>query len=185
MSKRTKIKKGFYMIEAIIALFLISTGLLVAVDLMTSVSINTTRDRDNIIAAMLAQEGLEIVRNVRDNNFAIGDTAFANGFPAASSDNCRVSNIATTSVGITCDGSYVINLTGAKLYASAAGDSTKFQRRISIRYITIGATDYAKVTSVVTWKGNVTSISINNVASECIAENGCAYTQTNFTRWIE
>lgn len=183
MKKELKKQKGFYLVEAITALFLISTGLLVTVDLMSKVSTNTTRDRDNIIATMLAQEGVELVRNIRDNNYALGDTAFENNFPGASSDNCRITNMYAANMSISCDSSYkVYQNSSTKFYnQDSSGAETKFQRRISIRYIG----EYARITSITTWKGDASSISIDNVSSDCTAENSCSYNQVNLTKWIQ
>lgn len=188
--------KGFYLVEAIIALFLISAGLLVAVELLSKITYNSFTDRDNIAATMLAQEGVELVRNLRDNNFATGKGAFEVNFGMTPSDTCIMANAITSLQSLNCSPSgadfYKLFLNADKYYVHTVGGTpTKFQRRISIRYSDangpLGAnnTNYAIVTSLVTWKGDASSINIGNVSSDCTASKGCSYVQVNLTRWAK
>ncbi|MFH1714139.1 MAG: prepilin-type N-terminal cleavage/methylation domain-containing protein [Candidatus Nealsonbacteria bacterium] len=64
-------KKGFTIIEVIIAVFVITVGVGAAVILISQTIglVNTTSSK--LIASYLAQEGIEIVRNIRDGNFLI------------------------------------------------------------------------------------------------------------------
>jgi Tfp pilus assembly protein PilV len=111
ITKRNK-NDGFYLIEAIIAMFLLTVGLLVAVDLLSKTMTGNIEDRENITAVALAQEGVELVRNLRDNNFAQGKKAFdTQYFPAGTSLNCRIdkdNNINSSNPNIICDGNYVL-----------------------------------------------------------------------------
>ena len=58
--------------EAIIAIFLITVGIVGTYTLITQTISSATFSKDKLIAAYLAQEGIEIVRNIRDTNWLQG-----------------------------------------------------------------------------------------------------------------
>jgi len=66
----------------VIAIFIAGTSFVVFLSVLSSTLKTQTQERDYIIAANLAQEGIELVRNIRDNNWKSGKTAFdlASGF---------------------------------------------------------------------------------------------------------
>lgn len=67
-------KRGFTLIEVIVAIgiiSLVSTGAMFAISLSLA---SANRIRNNLIAAGLAQEGLEIVRGIRDRDWHLGNT---------------------------------------------------------------------------------------------------------------
>lgn len=67
-----KQESGFTLIETLIAVLLISLAIVTFLS-TTSRGMNTTRQALNqTIAQTLAQEGIELVRNVRDSNFLSG-----------------------------------------------------------------------------------------------------------------
>src|SRR3989338_5479549 len=66
-------KKGFSIIEVIISVFVIAVGLVSIIGLIAGSLRESINSRNQTIAANLVQEGVELVRNVRDNNWASGD----------------------------------------------------------------------------------------------------------------
>lgn len=77
-----KRKKGFSLMEVMAAMFVVTAGLVVVIELFSKGIINSGMDRDRIVAAGLAQEGLEIVKNIRDNSLVIpGNSGFENFGP--------------------------------------------------------------------------------------------------------
>lgn len=74
--------RGFTLIEVVVSVLIIS---LVSVSAMYALSLNLSsavRIKNNLIAAYLAQEGLEVVRNLRDKDRHSGaafGTSLANG----------------------------------------------------------------------------------------------------------
>jgi len=62
--------------EVIVSLFVITVGIVAAIGLLTKSVSNSINSRNQIIAAQLAQEGVELVRNIRDNNIADSEDAF-------------------------------------------------------------------------------------------------------------
>ncbi|MFA6048088.1 MAG: hypothetical protein WCV59_00030 [Parcubacteria group bacterium] len=187
MKKIIKNKKyhGFYLVEAIIALFLITVGLLVTVDLLSSTMKNTFEDRDNITAVLLAQEGVELVRNLRDNNFALGLEAFeAPRFPSTT----NLCSIDKNSPRLFCGAEKNFNLNlSNKFYVTGSG--SKFKRRVAIQYSGDGTasdpTNDTAVTVTVIWKGDMSSDfpADGTLATKCTAAKGCAYVEVHLTRW--
>jgi Tfp pilus assembly protein PilV len=78
MKKQTlhqmKNRKGFSINEVMISMFVMSVGIVTVIGLFSKGFINSQLDRDRIVAAGLAQEGVELVKNVRDNSFARGSS---------------------------------------------------------------------------------------------------------------
>ena len=62
-------KQGFTLLEVLLALSVLSVGIMAAFTLALA-NLNTARDNyQRIRAANLAREGLELARNVRDTNW--------------------------------------------------------------------------------------------------------------------
>jgi type II secretory pathway pseudopilin PulG len=65
--KNFKNKKGFSLIEVFASLMILSFGIAAVIVLMMQSIRSSQTARDQIIASMLAQEGIELVRNLKDN----------------------------------------------------------------------------------------------------------------------
>jgi prepilin-type N-terminal cleavage/methylation domain-containing protein len=66
-------QKGFSLIEMLIAVVVVTTGVLGTFSMISEFSGQSQTIRDNFIAAYLAQEGIEISKNIRDNNIIQGN----------------------------------------------------------------------------------------------------------------
>jgi len=64
-----KKKTGFSLLEVIIAIFVLTTGILAVMSLIYKTVASSSFSSNRLIAAYLAQEGIEIVRNIRDTNW--------------------------------------------------------------------------------------------------------------------
>ena len=60
-------KNGFTLVETLVAIMIFTMSVLAMLSIMSSGITNTTNDKNKIIAGYLAQEGIEYVRNIRDN----------------------------------------------------------------------------------------------------------------------
>jgi len=72
MLYKTKYKKksaGFTMIEVVIALFVLTVAVIGVYNAFSIMAVATAQMSDRFTAAYLAQEGIEIIRNMRDNNW--------------------------------------------------------------------------------------------------------------------
>src|SRR3989338_10642757 len=70
-------KNGFTLIEAMVALVLITVAMGPVLILATSAINVASRIEHNLIASNLAQEGIEVIRNIRDTNW-LNEVAFDN-----------------------------------------------------------------------------------------------------------
>jgi hypothetical protein len=68
------LNKGFTLIEAITAIFLTTVGIVGISGLISQSITYSTISRQKLIASYLAQEGIEIVRNIRDTNLLEGES---------------------------------------------------------------------------------------------------------------
>jgi prepilin-type N-terminal cleavage/methylation domain-containing protein len=62
-------KKGFTLIEVLTALFVISVGLVAIFSVVNRVFFSTSLSVSRMTASYIAQEGIEVVRNIRDSNW--------------------------------------------------------------------------------------------------------------------
>ncbi|MDD5569363.1 MAG: prepilin-type N-terminal cleavage/methylation domain-containing protein [Candidatus Pacebacteria bacterium] len=142
MKKRftQKVAKSFTLIEMLVACFLISIALLGAYAGITKYSQQNKQARENFVASMLGQEGVEIVRNIRDANWVNGaawDTGLTAcnctgtvGCEAEFDDTALVSYADWPTNGHYL---YIENGTGFYRYVSGANDTkTPFRRQICI-----------------------------------------------------
>lgn len=139
LNKIKKTKKGFTLLEIIIALFIISVGMGGAMMIIPSLIIDFSISESRLTAAYLAQEGIEIVRNVRDGNW-LQNEPWDQGFSVCNS-GCEADHTYTNSpdpIFLACNA--VVNPTGCTFlrinstngYNYTSGDNTKFKRLITI-----------------------------------------------------
>lgn len=137
--------KGFTLLEMLISLVIVVVGVLGVFTAVSRFSENTQQEKENLVASYLCQEGIEIVKNIRDSNWTSGIGAWDNGLTAGSYEADYIDYL--TSLALTT--SYTgINLcieesTGRYKYITDCGVSdgntkTSFKRRITLTSITDG-----------------------------------------------
>jgi uncharacterized protein (TIGR02598 family) len=159
MKKIQNLKSGFTLMEVIVSIAIITTALIAAIGLI-SFSITSIRiNKSKIIAAGLVQEGLEIVKNIRDNNWL-------HNCPA-----CDRRTTATWRIGLDVGDwrvqynlenllffdSVPLKIDSSGFYQYNNGSNTSFYRRVNIQYV---SDDQIKVTAEVTWveRGSTQSV---------------------------
>lgn len=138
--------------EVIIAMGLIVSSLVFSLALI-SFSISSTRtSRFKIIAISLSQEGLEIVRNIRDNTwleFKRKPSEWREDLPQGNSrveyDKLALLPYTTSALMVDTAGFYFYDDQGSR----AGSITSPFQRTINIQYID---DNQVKVTSEVKWQ---------------------------------
>jgi len=98
MEQLTKKNKGFTLLETLFAIFIIIIGFFSVFNILRIGIRATTSSINQLVAANLAQEGIEIIRNMKDSSYAAGDdwnTITDNGHLnryncLAGDKNCRV-----------------------------------------------------------------------------------------------
>lgn len=186
MLREEKTLKGFSLGEVVLSIAVLTVGLLPILGAMTG-AFNTSRDsQESVIAAGLAQEGVELVQNVKDNGVLASNDAFV----AFSSGNrtCRIdyndaalTTPATNDIDCTAAGGdvtfYDLILSGDfYIHDSNAGTVEKFKRKVFIDY-NVGQ-QTASVVSAVYWGTHVPSDE-----STCTTANSCVYSEATLRPW--
>lgn len=166
-------RQGFSLIETLISVFLITVGLLATVALISKSMMESMDSRNQLIAGELAQEGIELVRNIRDNNWVTaGNTSFTGISTGTNGRIDKDSNLETTGVKILYN-------TGVFYVHSAVGTTqTKFRRRLMV--VDSGVAD-KQITSIVTWGNTVPPTTIVG----CNTASKCNFVQVVLTAWGE
>jgi len=184
MIKMNKFKKyktarrGFSLIEVLVTVFILAIGLVAVSTLMADNIKSSENAKNQIIASQLAQEGVELVRNMKDNGLL--DPSYSDSSactPASKCINLRIDKDDTIfNTNNTLDKQLYLN--GNFFYTHAAGTPTKFYRRIDLTVAGAKATTNRVITatSYVTWNnmgftvaagivdvsGNITNCNIGN-----------------------
>lgn len=138
--------EGFTLIETLVALVVLTIALGPALVLSSNISSIASVTQNNLIAANLSQESVEVIRALRDANWYNGlpfDTGLANGI-------YRIEWNSNTLIALGANPPLKIN---AGIYNYSSGTDTMFKRTVTITKINSGE---LRVISDVTWteRGN-------------------------------
>jgi len=145
MRKRFNVKitkTGFTLMEAIVAITIITVGIVGVFSLVTQTISSVSVSEDKLIAAYLAQEGIEIVRNIRDTNWIENESTWVGldaGIYEVDYDAQFLSDYTGTPLNLE---------TATNYYGYGAGNSTKFTRKITITQFG----NYINVVVLVEWE---------------------------------
>ena len=141
--KLNKNMAGFTLLETIVAIGVIMVGLIAVLVLINSSLSYISIIKDRLIAAYLNSEGLEVARNIRDNNW-LQNLAWNNGL-ADGDYNITYSSLSLNSYA---DTELLIDATSG-LYNYSGGNLSGFKRKISITNLS----NYElRVIATVTWQ---------------------------------
>jgi len=162
---RDKSLTGFTLLEVMAAIFVVTVGLMGIFTVIQNLSAQTSISSNRLIASYLAQEGIEIIRNIRDTNWleqkVATSTSWDEGLTGCSA-GCEIDYFCTTVEdpnpndpnGHRCldlygvDGHFLrIDTNGFYNYAS--GNETKFRRKI---ILTKEGNDVLKVEVLIRWQ---------------------------------
>jgi len=209
MNLSFKKQNGFTLIEIVISIFLLSFALVAIFSAFSMIVISTSDIVSQLTGTYLAQEGIEIVRNIRDTNWIKMDDT------CAGSDTCIYTWIDNLSPVCTrgCEADFTTNTINAgansvmtqwsgtgrylQIDSSGAGNGfytylstasstvTKFKRKIIITPVTDvdGVSDpqhIIKVVVQVSWDKKATIIDKRYLAGE-VDPNGNCYPQNCIT----
>jgi len=148
-------KKGFTLMEVLVSIAVILSALVGAIALISFTISGISANESKIIAAGLAQEGLEIVRNIRDSNWLAGRTGidWVQGIPEEFNQRVQY------------DSSVFLGSGDSQLYKDAndfyshnnSGTPTLFYRTIDVQYL---EADVIKVVCTINWQDKKRSRSI-------------------------
>lgn len=154
-------EKGFTMIEMIIVIFIVSVAIVGIYSAFSIIIVLNGDSMDRLQATYLSQEGVEIIRNIRDSNWlnnassdpeawvfglAGQDTDCTQGCQADYTTDPLYSRYLTPFIG----GGDVLNINtdGFYTYETANAKPTKFSRKITIE---LPAVDVLKVVVETFW----------------------------------
>ncbi len=135
-------QSGITLVEVLVSLFIFGVALGALLFLMTNLLTSADELRNNTIAAGLAQEGLEVVRNIRDQNWLSG-ASFFNGV----TDRDYEVQWDSTSLAVNT-ARYLKKDPVTGIFSYSSGSDTRFKRTITI--LTISPSEKS-VTVVVSW----------------------------------
>lgn len=118
--------KGFTLIETVVAIFILTVGVVGSFSLMQRISVFASISSSQFVASYLAQEGIETIRNIRDANYLAGG-AWDAGINAGT--DSRMDYRSQVFPDATC-GNYLRH--NGTFYICSADSSSKFQRQITI-----------------------------------------------------
>jgi len=133
--KKIKSGGGFTLIEAITAIFLMTVGIVGVSGLISQLIVSSTIASQKLTAAYLAQEGIEIVRNVRDTNWLEMDTWDRGLNTAECQAGCEADYTFTNQTDPflpSFGAGRFLNITGNGFYGYSADRPTIFKRKITI-----------------------------------------------------
>ena len=141
-------RAGFTLIEALVSLVILTIALGPALILSSNISSTASVIQNNLIAANLAQEGVEVIRALRDASWYNGlsfDTGLADGIYRTDWNSNILITLGSNPPLKVSDG----------LYNYSSGTETMFKRTITITKIN---SEELRVVSDVTWteRGNRT-----------------------------
>ena len=184
--------RGFSLGEVLLAAFVLTVGVLTLTALMTSSLRQSLESQNAIIAVELAQEGVELVRNVRDNDFAAGNDGFSNF--SNPDKHCHVDyNDPAADLGSNCkpargdESQYYLQYVGG-FYGHFNATKERFSRYIYINY-TSGSDPNAVVRSFVYWGGGASGMFVladvlgNGDTTKCTVAKKCVFTEITLTSW--
>lgn len=162
--------KGFSLVETLVAITLLAVALVGPFIAVRNALTGSYIARDQLIASMLAQEGMEYLRSIRDNNYlASPQRDWLDGFSAAARDACfgaSPSGVCTVdptrgdfhgdSSGMqeyaSVSAAPVLKLSSTNLYnqqpATATNVDTQFKRTVVMQ--SLSATE-VRITITVSW----------------------------------
>jgi hypothetical protein len=157
--KNFKNKKGSFLIESIVSVSLVVIGLLGILALVTkSISLNNNV-HGRFIAASLAAEGIEVVKNIIDTNIAQGfewDRGINNGNYSVDYNSAILGEIQPNGCG-----EYLCFDSNSKVYShSGGGNPSVFKRSVRVAK----NSNEIQVNSIVSWlvKGALSTINVED-----------------------
>ncbi|MBI3671356.1 type II secretion system protein [Candidatus Azambacteria bacterium] len=131
-SYKLKAVNGFTLVESLVAIAIFTIGTSVALGSVTYALKVVPKIKSKVIAAHLAQEGIEIVRNIRDTSWISGE-AWNTQLPE--STGCvQYDKLNFDSACFGSTAPYLLKFDGT-YYSHDVGVDSAFSRRITITYV--------------------------------------------------
>lgn len=134
---------GFTLIETMVAVSIIVVGLVSALTLISNSLFYVSNIQDRLVAANLAQEGIELTRNLRDNNW-LQDRNWNFGLTDGDYQMAYNQNSLSAYTGLP-----LLYDSNSGFYNYSSGTAASYTRKISITNLS----DFEmRIVSTVTWQ---------------------------------
>lgn len=143
---KTMNQKGFTLLELTVAIFVIMVGIIGALSALQRATSTTFVSSSKLTAAYLAQEGIEIVRNLRDTNWIAG-LSWDYGIICSPPSPCDCEADYNDKFLNSYDENHYLRIDNG-FYNYDSGEETKFKRKITISK----EPDILKISVQVSWK---------------------------------
>jgi len=171
-----RLKKGFTLLEVLIAILVITFGVLASYSVVQRIFIQTFSSENRLTAIYLAEEGLELVRQVRDSRYLNGTSASVD-FLINCVNPGRYCELDSTNQGT--DPAIINSSTpprklkiGNNLYNYTTGTDSKFTRKIEVFSWSPPSEnlDFCKIVVTVSWqeRGQTHSVRAEEILSDWI-----------------
>lgn len=139
--------KGFTLIEIMVAISIMAIGLVGAYSVLPMIIKSQAVNANEFLASQIANEGMELVRNIRDNNWLLGND-WTDGLTICSS-GCEI--LHNTPLSQISGSPKLLRLApAAGFYNYNTGPKSIFKRKITIQEIS----GHLNVKVEVIWDGN-------------------------------
>ena len=145
-------KKGFTLIEVTVSVVILVVGIIGIYTAFSRIVILTSGISNRLVAAYLAQEGIEIVRNIRDTNWVEEAASWNEGLTTCSGGceaDYKTGTLDEDTPLRSYNGGDYLNIDSNNFYSYSVGDQAKYKRKITIEVIDINT---LKVTVWVGWE---------------------------------
>ncbi len=155
--RKNKSLTGFTLLETIIAIFVATIGILGAMSLIQRVVVSISISSSRLIGTFLAQEGIEIVRNVRDTNWLEARTktnAWSEGLTVCPGTGFIADYKLADQIdpSFPCFSGQFLNIDSDGFYSYSPGVQTKFARKIIVTDISSASIEGLNVLVEVNWQ---------------------------------
>lgn len=145
VNKRSNSNSGFTLLETVIAIVILITSTLMVYTAIVRVIGYSYNNQSKLVASYLAQEGIEVVRNIRGTNWVEGATSWKDGLSPGTY------RIQYNSSSLLSDQDIPLDIDPNGFYNYGTGDSSSFTRTITISKPDPADEDVLKVVSEVSW----------------------------------
>lgn len=136
MKAKKKKKNGFSLLEVMIAGFIVSLGLVGALTLINYSIKAASFSKNKLIASFLAQEGIEIVRHIRDSQSSWDDWYSCPPLPCLSESSYLVEYYDDSIIDDFSPYSETpLRIDSSGRYQYASGATTLFSRKVTLKAI--------------------------------------------------
>jgi len=141
-------KKSFTLIEVILAISILTIAVGGSFALIQQTLVSSSLNQSELVASYLTQEGIEIVRNIRDNNWleqrAVPDTSWDDDLTVCQNPNCcegdyktdipPSSAVLASFSASACDFNnlHYLNIDENGFYSYSGTTQTQFKRKINV-----------------------------------------------------